>query len=101
MLNRSRRILRYRKVALFCLYVSVPLNIIATLIAYSNAGEVALILLIPGIALLTSFMIISFIFWRCPRCKKRLPMKHDIKNNTDEVLCPYCNMNFLYDDTEL
>jgi DNA-directed RNA polymerase subunit RPC12/RpoP len=43
-------------------------------------------------------MFISFIFWRCPRCKTRLPMRFDIENNVDEAGCPYCGMNFLYDE---
>lgn len=98
--NKNRKVLKYRKFALTCLYISIPLNIIATLLSYSNAGKMAAILLIPGITLLISFILVSFIFWRCPSCKKRLTMKHDIKNNTDEVLCPYCSMNFLYDDVD-
>lgn len=92
MSKKSLKIMKYRKFALVCLIVSIPLNLFATFLLD--------ILVVPGVLLLASFIIISFIFWRCPRCKKRLPMRFDSRDNVDEAGCPFCGMNFLYDEID-
>lgn len=92
---KPRNILRYRNLALACLFISTSLCFVSSLLQFPPISNV---LTIVGVVFLMIFVIISFIFWRCPRCKKRLPMRFNAKNNVDEVLCPYCNMNFLHDD---
>jgi len=94
---KRRDILKYRKISLICLYTSIPLNIIR---AYIRFRPIQNIISPVGVGLLVSFFVINLIFWRCPRCKKRLPMRLDWKNNFDEVICPYCDMNFLYADDD-
>ncbi|MFL0246333.1 hypothetical protein [Candidatus Clostridium stratigraminis] len=98
MTDKHRNILKYRKFALGCLFISIILSILARILSFSGSSVLTKIFLYPGIALLICFIVISFVFWRCPRCKERLPIRFDYKNNVDEVLCPYCNMNLLHDD---
>ncbi|WP_027622940.1 hypothetical protein [Clostridium lundense] len=98
MLGKRRDVLKYRKIALKCLFISITLSILATIASYVYLITLSKVFLYLSILLLIIFIVISFLFWRCPRCKKRLPIRFDIKNNVDEVSCPYCNMNFLHDD---
>lgn len=89
MFSNNQNFLKIRRLSLIILFISIIINMIGGF--FSN-----LILAAIGILLLTIFVLANLIFWRCPSCKKRLPIKFDYKNNVDEVLCPYCNENFLY-----
>lgn len=100
MSKKGYNVMKYRKTALICLFVSIPLNIISYLMGLIGAYSIQTILTYPGVLLLICFMLISIILWRCPRCKERLPMRFDSKNNVDEAGCPYCGMNFLYDEVD-
>ena len=87
-MNKRIEVLVFRRISLICLFSSIIISFLSTFLN-SNIGAVI------GITLLIIFILISIIFWRCPFCKKRLPMRFDI-NNVDEVLCPYCDANLLY-----
>ena len=78
----------FRRISLLCLFSSIIISLLSTFLNSIIGG-------IVGITLLIIYIIISIIFWRCPFCKKRLPMRFDT-NNVDEVLCPYCDANLLY-----
>ncbi|MBE6052741.1 MAG: hypothetical protein E7212_02330 [Clostridium sartagoforme] len=81
-------VLLYRRISLIFLFSSIIISIVAGIL---NSD----ILSIIGVMLLLLYILISLLFWRCPFCKKRLPMRFNIKN-VDEVLCPYCEANLLY-----
>ena len=88
-MNKKINVLILRRISLIFLFSSIFISIIGFLLGINILG-------IIGSILLTIFVIMSVVFWRCPFCKKRLPMRFDIKNNVDEVICPYCEANLLY-----
>lgn len=89
MSHKVRNIMKYRRFAIICLIISIPFNIIGT---FLNIWILAII----GAALLITFIAVSFLFWRCPCCKKRLPMRFNSENEIDDTyVCPYCSMKFL------
>lgn len=46
------------------------------------------------------FTIVSLIFWRCPNCKKRLPLKYDKETELSYAyVCPKCEKRFFDDGT--
>lgn len=87
-MSKKREVLLFRRISLIFLFSSIILSIIATIFRSD-------ILAVIGAILLLIYILMSVIFWRCPYCKKRLPMRFNIKN-IDEVLCPYCEANLLY-----
>lgn len=96
MLNRKRDVLRYRRFSIVCLYLSIIVSSLGAIIGYVGGNVISKYTLIISLVALFIYLIVSIIFWRCPKCKKRLPMRFDAKNNVDEVLCPYCDANLLY-----
>lgn len=100
MSGKQRDVLMYRRIALTCLLISIVLCSFSSILSFAKLTFMTRIFLYPGVILLISFIVISYIFWRCPRCKKRLPMRFNYKKDVDEILCPYCNMNFLYDKVD-
>ena len=89
-MNKIRNVLRYRSVSLYSLFSSI-------IASFLGALTNSLVLTIMGSILLIIYILISLIFWRCPFCRIRLPMRFDIKN-VDEVICPYCHANLLYNE---
>lgn len=89
-MNKTRNVLKYRSVALYFLFSSIIALFLGSL---TNS----LVLTIMGSTLLIIYILISLVFWRCPFCKIRLPMRFNIKD-VDEVICPYCNTNLLYNE---
>lgn len=85
---KKLNVLFFRRISLVFLFSSIIISSLSTFLNSIIGG-------IIGITLLIIYIIISIIFWRCPFCKKRLPMRFNI-NNVDEVLCPYCDANLLY-----
>ncbi|KPB05930.1 hypothetical protein AAV98_03090 [Bacillus sp. CHD6a] len=53
-----------------------------------------------SIIVIVLFSIVSFIFWRCPNCKKRLPFRYykEIELSYAYV-CPRCEKRFFDDGT--
>jgi len=105
MTKKVRNIMKYRKFALACLFSSVIINTFGMVLNsilrgslfepafLSTASSVALIV---GIILLLTFIMITFIFWKCPCCKNRLPFRFDKENDIDDIfVCPYCHTRFL------
>lgn len=87
-MSKIKDILLPRRISLVCLFSSIFISLIGGIID-------SLIMGIIAVTLLITFILMSLIFWRCPFCKKRLPMRFNIKY-VDEVLCPYCDANLLY-----
>ena len=81
-------VLKIRRASIYALLLSIILNFIG-----GALGLIGIVYL--GLFLLGVYIFISIIFWRCPFCKKRLPMRFNF-NNVDEVICPYCKSNLLY-----
>ena len=92
-MSKKRDVLQFRRISLIFLFSSIIISIIATLLTIDILGVI-------GAILLTIYILMSVIFWRCPFCKKRLPMRFNIAN-VDEVLCPFCNSNLLYGEENI
>jgi DNA-directed RNA polymerase subunit RPC12/RpoP len=92
MINMSKKvrdIMKYRKISLVCLFIAIPLNIIN--IFFGNSW-----LAILGLLLLAVFFIMAFTLWRCPKCKRRLPLRFDKDTDLDDIYrCPFCGTKFL------
>ena len=84
-------VLKLRRASIYALLLSIILNFMAWALNLLVLSDL-------GLFLLGVYIFISIFFWRCPFCKKRLPMRFDAKNNVDEVICPYCKSNLLYDE---
>lgn len=87
-MSQKKDVLLLRRISLICLFSSIIISIIGGIIN-------SLVMAIIATTLLLTYAIMSIIFWRCPFCRKRLPMRFNIKD-VDEVLCPYCEANLLY-----
>ncbi|WP_287826312.1 hypothetical protein [Clostridium sp.] len=88
MMGKIKNLMKLRKFSLVCLLLAF-LSSFIRLILKSN------FLCITGISLLIIFILISLIFWRCPHCKKALPIRFNIDEDIDDnYSCPYCNGKF-------
>lgn len=96
MLRRKENVLKYRRFSIVCLLLSIAISFVSTILSYTGDNIISSIGAIIGCILLLIFITISLLIWICPFCKKRLPIKFDIKNNVDEVICPFCGTNLLY-----
>jgi DNA-directed RNA polymerase subunit RPC12/RpoP len=57
-------------------------------------------LLSLNIILFLIFIVVSFIFWRCPNCKRRLPLRYDKEIELSYAyVCPRCEKRFFDDGT--
>jgi len=87
--QKVRDIMKYRKISLVCLFTALPISIINSLLGIR-------FLTILGILLLLIFFTMAIILWRCPRCKKRLPLRFNKETDINDIYrCPYCNSKFL------
>lgn len=85
---KIENLLKIRKISLTCLFLSVPLCFIGCFFPFA-------LFTIIGISLLPVFIVLSLLFWKCPYCNYRLPMKFDKDSDIDSVYqCPYCNKKF-------
>ncbi len=88
MIIKVKDLMKLRKFSLLCLFMSIPISLF---------GGILLIrfLIYIGICLLIAFIVISLIFWRCPHCKERLPIRFNINTDIDDSYwCPYCDEKF-------
>jgi len=89
-IHNVKLLIKIRKIALLCLFISIPINLLGILL------QIGLLIMI-GVPLLIIYIVSSLLFWKCPYCKKRLPMRFNIKdddyiNDKDESYrCPNCN----------
>lgn len=87
--NMKAKIL-IRRISLFCLFTSLLVGLVGTLL---HIGILAFIC----VPLLAVYLLLSILFWRCPHCKERLPMRLNMKdeeyiNDVDGYYrCPHCN----------
>jgi DNA-directed RNA polymerase subunit RPC12/RpoP len=89
MSQNVRDIMKYRKISLVCLFIALPINVLNMFLGIR-------FLTILGISLLLIFFIIALTLWRCPKCKKRLPIRFDQDTDVDDIYrCPYCDTKFL------
>ena len=88
MMGKIKNLMKLRKFSLLCLFLSFPSSFIGSILKVS-------FLSITGVSLLIIFIVISLIFWRCPYCKKALPIRFNINEDIDDNYnCPYCNGKF-------
>ena len=92
MVHNLKTLIKLRKISLICLFISIPINLFGLILRFSY-------LIIIGTPLLLLYFIFSLIFWKCPYCKERFPMRFNFKddeyiNDIDGIYCcPYCNKN--------
>lgn len=96
MLRRKENVLKFRRFSIVCLLLSIVISFPSAILSYTGDNIISSIGGIIGCVLLLIFIVISLLIWRCPFCKKRLPIRLDIKNNIDEAICPFCGANLLY-----
>ncbi|ERI93945.1 hypothetical protein HMPREF1982_01315 [Clostridiales bacterium oral taxon 876 str. F0540] len=88
MSGKVKNIMKLRRFSLICLFVSIPMNFISALLSITFLN-------VLGLALFIIFIVITFYFWRCPHCRRRLPIKFNINEDIDDnYSCPYCNEKF-------
>lgn len=88
MIGKIKNIMKLRKLSLLGLFLSIPTSLIGGILSIK-------ILTIVGIGLLIVFIVISFLFWKCPHCNERLPMRFNSNEDIDDIyICPYCNKKF-------
>ena len=88
MIGKVKNLMKLRKFSLVCLFLSIP-------ISFFGAVFQTKYLVIPGISLLIIYITMSLVFWRCPYCKERLPIRFNINEDIDDnYCCPYCNRKF-------
>jgi hypothetical protein len=89
-IHNVKVLIKIRKISLLCLFISILINLLGVLLRFGY-------LTIIGTPLLIIYILLSLLFWKCPYCKKRLPMRFNIKdsdyiNDIDEsYCCPWCN----------
>lgn len=91
MVIRTMRFLKsVRKISLTCLYLSVPINLISIFIPTISMKVIMIAL---GESMLIAFIILTFLFWKCPYCGKRLPIEIEkiVENNKELYICPNCS----------
>ncbi|KGP91328.1 hypothetical protein N780_08720 [Pontibacillus chungwhensis BH030062] len=89
MSRKVKDIMKYREISLICLFIAIPLNVINIFLGFRW-------LTILGISLLAIFFIMAFTLWRCPVCKRRLPLRFDVDTDLNDIYrCPYCDTKFL------
>jgi DNA-directed RNA polymerase subunit RPC12/RpoP len=87
-MNKIEKVIKIRKISLVCLFLSIPLCFIGCFFPF-------VLFTIIGISLLPIFIVFSILFWKCPYCNYRLPMKFDKDSDIDSVYqCPHCNKKF-------
>jgi hypothetical protein len=88
MLFKVKNLMKLRKISLLCLFLCIPINFIGAFFSIK-------FLVIIGVSLLFIFLAISFIFWKCPFCKERLPLRFNPNTDIDDIYrCPYCKQKF-------
>lgn len=91
-----------RKITILCLLISIPVSFFSIPINYIlGVSLFGVLWTMTGLALLIFYILFSLLFWKCPYCKERLPMRFNIKdeeyiNDIDAIYrCPYCNEKIL------
>lgn len=88
-IKKTKILLTLRRTSLICLFLSLLFNIMGVLTRLP-------LLPIIGVTFFIVFIVISFLFWNCPYCKKRLPMKFNLNDNDfindkdSSYCCPHC-----------
>ncbi len=88
MIGKAENLMKLRKFSLLCLFLSFVFSLFGSVFGTTFFA-------ITGIGLLIIYIAICLIFWRCPYCKERLPMKFNSNEDIDDnYCCPYCNGKF-------
>ena len=88
MIIKIKNLMKLRKFSLLCLFISIPISFFGGILSIR-------FLVYIGICLLITFIVITLIFWKCPHCKERLPIRFNINTDIDDsYLCPYCDEKF-------
>lgn len=85
--------LRIRNAIVWMLFVAAFFSFVGGIL--ESKGLVYITLLLFFI-----FVIVSLVFWRCPNCKKRLPLRYDSEIELSYAyVCPKCEKRFFDDGT--
>lgn len=89
MSSKSKKIFFYSKISIIFLLLSAA--------SFLSGFVIFLVpVYVSGVIFFLIFIIMTLVFWRCPRCKKVLPI-HIIKR-VNTVHCPNCLKNLINDD---
>lgn len=80
--EKAKEMFKHRKIALTCLYS----NFIFLLM-----GRVSIFFIVIGVLLLVTFLVLTYVYWKCPACKMRFPSRHS-GNESNIIHCPYCGV---------
>ncbi|MBP1756667.1 MAG: hypothetical protein H6Q59_3065 [Firmicutes bacterium] len=90
--KKVRNIMIYRKFSLVCLFLALLFSTLGFLLSTMLSVIIAWLLLII-------YITISIVFWRCPCCKRRLPMRFDKEYDIDDIyICLYCHSKIIDGD---
>lgn len=88
MAEKLKNLMKLRRLSLICLFISIPANLIGAFLSITFLN-------IIGLTLFIIFIVISLYFWKCPHCRRRLPIKFNLTEDIDDnYTCPYCNGKF-------
>lgn len=80
----AKKIIKLRKLSIWCLFISILAGLFGLILKQY-------LMVVLGVLLLIAYYTISMIYWKCPYCKARLPMKFDgNKDVEDTYCCPHC-----------
>ena len=84
MLADTKNIMKLRKFSIWCLFLSILVGLFGV---FLKTG----FMVIVGVCFLITFFVVSYVYWKCPHCNKRLPMMFDsTKEICDTYCCPHC-----------
>lgn len=97
MYSKVRNVIMYRNVALIILFAS---SFFLSSIGWGRTHNDNMTWIKIGIILLLIFLVICLVFWRCPNCRKRLPLRFDKDDDLNySYMCPHCQARFFDDGT--
>jgi hypothetical protein len=73
-IHNVKVLIKIRKISLLCLFLSILINLLGVLLPFGY-------LTIIGTPLLIIYILLSLLFWKCPYCNERLPMRFNIKDS--------------------
>lgn len=80
----KKNIMKLRKFCIWCLFLSILTSFFGAVLKIN-------LMVIFGVCLLITYYVVSIKYWRCPHCKKRLPMRFDSNKDVhDTYCCPHC-----------
>lgn len=88
-MNKLKKVIKLRNIAITCLIMAVVLSIIAAVLMVFKRYVLGIIITYLALSTYVAFLIIIFCFWRCPNCNTWL-YKIIFKFNMNGQICNKC-----------